>query len=94
MDSIPRNLSLLAATAIVVAVLSGSAPALAADATAVATSAATTDVSAKASSKHSRRHSPTRLSHYSHPVRSAENYLGCSGAWCGRQFVLMVGIGF
>jgi hypothetical protein len=94
MNSIPRDLSLLAATAIALALLSGPAPALAADTTAGATTAATTDVSAKASNKHSRRHGPTRVSHYTHPVRSADSYLGCSGAWCGRQFVLMVGIGF
>jgi len=25
------------------------------------------------------------------PIRSD---LGCSGVWCGRQFVLMIGIGF
>jgi hypothetical protein len=94
MKSIPRDLSLLAATAIAVAMLSGPAPALAADATAVATTAAAADVSARASAKHSRRHGLTRVSHAVRPVRSAASYLGCSGAWCGRQFVLMVGIGF
>jgi hypothetical protein len=27
-------------------------------------------------------------------VSPIPNNLGCSGAWCGRQYVLMVGIGF
>ena len=94
MDSFPRILSSLAATAIVAAMLSGSAPAFAADATAVATTAVATDVSAKASSKHSRRHDLTRVSHGGHLVRSGESNLGCSGVWCGRQFVLMVGIAY
>jgi hypothetical protein len=93
MDSFPRNLSLLAVTALVAAVLSGPSPALAAEATPAAT-----DISAngwhKASTAHVRRHGPMRVSHYVRPVRPAESNLGCAGVWCGRQFVLMVGIGY
>lgn len=93
MDSFPRNLSLLVATAIVAATLSGPVPAFAAEET-----AAVTDISAKvsnkASTKHMRRHGPTRVSHYVRPVRPAESNLGCSSVWCGRQFVLIVGIGY
>lgn len=97
MDSFPRILSSLAASAIVAAMLSGSAPAFAADATAVATTATTaaaTDVSAKASSKHGRRHGGMPVSHGGHLVRSAASNPGCFGVWCGRQFVLMVGIAY
>jgi hypothetical protein len=92
MDSFPRNLSLLAATAIVAAALSGPMPVFAAEGTATVT-----DISANGSRKapaHVRRHGPTRVSHYVHPVRPAESNLGCSGVWCGRQFVLIVGIGY
>jgi hypothetical protein len=89
MDSFPRNISLLAAAAIVAATLSGPLPAFAAEKTAVAT-----DISAKASNTSVRRHGPTRLSHSVHHVKSTESNLGCSGAWCGRQFVLIVGIGY
>jgi hypothetical protein len=93
MNSFPRNLSLLAATAMVAAVLSGQAPAFAAEGT-----AAVTDISAngshKSSTAHMRRHGPTRVSHYVRPIRPAESNLGCSGLWCGRQFVLIVGIGY
>jgi hypothetical protein len=91
MDGFPRNFFLLAATAIVAAMLSGPGPAFAADQTNVAT-----DISANGWHKgtHLRRHGPTRVSQYVHPVRPAESNLGCSGVWCGRQFVLIVGIGF
>jgi hypothetical protein len=90
MDSFPRNFSLAAATAVVVAVLSGPAPSFAAEGTAIATG-----MSAKTSMPHAKRHAPARLSYHVRPViKPAESYLGCSGAWCGRQFVLMVGIGY
>ena len=91
MDSFPRNLLLLAATAIVAVTLSGPAPAIAADETAVAT-----DVSANGwhKSTHLRRDSPTRVSYQARNVKPAESNLGCSGVWCGRQFVLIVGIGY
>jgi hypothetical protein len=89
MDSFPRNLSLFAATAIAAAVLSGPAPAFAAEDASVAT-----DMSAKASAKHVKHHAPMRVSHCVRPIKSAESNLGCSGVWCGRQFVLMVGIGY
>ena len=43
---------------------------------------------------HAKHHAPPRFSHYVRPVASAGSNLGCSGTWCGRQFVLIVGIGF
>jgi len=89
MDSFPRNFFPLAAAAVAVAVLSGPAPSSAAEGTAIAAG-----VSAKTSPPHVKRHAPTRLSHHVSPVKPAESYLGCTGTWCGRQFVLMVGIGY
>jgi len=93
MHSFPRNLALTAAAAITAAMLSGLAPAFAAEETAVAT-----DISAngwnKAPSVHIRRHGPTRISHYARPIKPVASNLGCSGVWCGRQFVLIVGIGY
>jgi len=89
MDSFPRKISLLAVAAIVAATLSGPARVSAAEKTSVAT-----EISAKASNPSIRRHGPARVSHYAHHVKPTESNLGCSGAWCGRQFVLIVGIGF
>jgi hypothetical protein len=34
------------------------------------------------------------MAYHAHPVRPVASDLGCSSAWCGRQFVLMVGIGY
>ena len=30
----------------------------------------------------------------SRPVAVAHQYRDCSGSWCGRQFVLMIGVGY
>jgi hypothetical protein len=40
--------------------------------------------------------SPARLaaSHYHRHVYPLRSDLGCSGVWCGRQFVLMIGVGY
>ena len=89
MDSFPRKISLLAVAAIVAATLSGPARVSAAEKT-----SGVTEISAKASNASIRRHGPARVSHYAHHVKPTESNLGCSGAWCGRQFVLIVGIGF
>jgi len=89
MDSFPRYLSLLAAAAVVVAVLSGPASCFAAEGTAIATG-----VSAKTSTPHVKRHAPTRLSHHIRPVNPVESNLGCTGTWCGRQFVLILGVAY
>jgi anti-sigma factor RsiW len=88
MDSFPRNLSRLAATAVVLAGLSATASSFAAD------QAATVIVPNKTSTAHVKHHVPTRMAYHAHPVRPVASDLGCSSAWCGRQFVLMVGIGY
>jgi hypothetical protein len=85
MNCLLRAFSLAAATAIVAA-LSSLSPAFAAEETAAS------KVSSKA--LHAKHHAPTRFSRYVRPVAPAGSNLGCSGTWCGRQFVLIVGIGF
>jgi hypothetical protein len=69
--------------------LSSTAPALAAE-----QAIAATNVSAKSIPiKHRRMTSIRRARHVpaGDPLQAG---LGCSGEWCGRQFVLMVGIGY
>ena len=83
MNRISRTFAAVAATTIM---LSAAVPAVAADDTNVAT-----DVSAKASTvKHRRMTSARHVA----TVTPLQRNLGCSGEWCGRQFVLIIGIGF
>jgi hypothetical protein len=89
MDRFLRFLYLLAATAIVVAALTGSAPAYAAEETVSAP-----NISAKASAAQIRRHRPIGRSHAVRVIKPAASNYGCCGVWCGRQFVLMIGIGY
>jgi hypothetical protein len=78
-----------AAVAVTTIMLSGMVPALAAEDTSVAT-----DVSAKASPLKHRRMASIRHVRHVAAVSPPQRNLGCSGEWCGRQFVLMIGIGF
>jgi hypothetical protein len=88
MDSFPRSLCLLAATAMVAVMLSGPVPTFAAEQTPAASAPN------KASTTHIKRYAPVRISHHVSPVTPVASELGCSGVWCGRQFVLIVGIGY
>jgi hypothetical protein len=84
MNRFSRTFAAVAATTMM---LSATVPALAVEATTIAT-----DVSAKASSiKH--RRTAIHVRHVA-AVTPLQRNLGCSGEWCGRQFVLIVGIGF
>jgi hypothetical protein len=83
MKSETRMTCLLAA-AVAAAVLASAAPATAAE-------DAATNVSAKAAS--ATRHVPARIAMPRY-VRSAPGQLDCAGTWCGRHFVLMIGIGY
>ena len=76
-----------AAVAAAVLMLSGPMPAFA-----VEQSAAATDVSAKASPIKHRRIASIRRHVAS--VTPLQRELRCSGEWCGRQFVLIVGIAY
>ena len=92
MASYFRLMAQCAATAGIAAVLSTATPAVAADrpvceaSSYVKTVAATERRASRdaviAASRHLRRANPIRYSQY------------CSGVWCGRQFVLMVGIAY
>ena len=104
MASYPRLMLQFAVAAGIAAMLWIAAPAMAAEsaansnAPAVSTKTAPSVTERRASLK---RHAPRRArlaaSHYRRgyertgPIRSN---LECSGVWCGRQFVLMIGIGF
>jgi hypothetical protein len=85
MKSDPRTMSKLAA-AVTVALLAWAAPAAAAE-------DAATDVSAKAAFATGRRYVPARIATPRY-VRAAPGQFECGGSWCGRHFVLMVGIGY
>jgi hypothetical protein len=104
MSSYPRLMLQFAAATGIAAMLWVATPAMAAEsaaksnAPAVSTKTAPSVTERRASLK---RHAPRRArlaaSHYRRgyertgPIRSN---LECSGVWCGRQFVLMIGIGF
>jgi hypothetical protein len=88
-----RMMSLPSAAATVAALtwaVTWSAPASAAE------GIAATDVSAKSASAMERRHGPSRvaLSRYARHVSAVPARLDCTGTWCGRHFVLIIGIGY
>jgi len=85
MNILSRALAAVAATTIM---LSATIPATAAEETVA------TDVSAKASPIKHRRMASVRHVRRLADVTPLQRQLGCSGEWCGRQFVLIIGIGF
>jgi uncharacterized protein YggE len=104
MTSNSRLMLQFAAAAGIAAMLWVAAPAMAAESPAnsnapgVSTKAAPSVTARHASLKrHASRRARLAASHYRgsyeriSPVRSN---LECSGVWCGRQFVLMIGIGY
>jgi hypothetical protein len=95
MKSDHRMMSLLTA-AVTAAVLAWTVLAWTVPASAAETAAAATDVSAKAASAMERPHAPSRiaLSRYVRRVSAMPGNFDCAGAWCGRHFVLMIGIGY
>jgi hypothetical protein len=100
----PRLMLQFAAATGIAAMLWVAAPAMAAESAANSNPPAVSTNSAPSVTKRDaslKRHAPRRArlaaSHYRRgyerisPVRGN---LECSGAWCGRQFVLMIGIGY
>ena len=85
MNKLTRTFAAVAATAMM---LSATVPATAAEETIA------TDVSAKASPIKHRRMASVRHVRHVAAVTPGQRNLGCSGEWCGRKFVLMIGIGF
>jgi len=88
MNSYPRLILPLAATIGIAAMLSTSAPAIAAEGMIPAASGTPSIV---------KQHAPrSRIaaSNYQRRMVAMRSDLGCSGIWCGRQFVLMIGVGY
>jgi hypothetical protein len=89
------RLILQVAAAVGIAIMLSAAPALAAGGSVSARGTAATAHSWPSVIKHHASHR-THVAVYrdSGRVSSIRSDLGCSGAWCGRQFVLMVGIAY
>ncbi len=87
----------LAATAGMVVALNA-APALAAESTVPATeisaAAVTRGVPSITHHRSARAIRNAASGYRDHRVSSVRSDLGCSGVWCGRQFVLMIGISY
>jgi hypothetical protein len=98
MVSYPRLILQFAAITGVATMLSTAVPAVAAEGTVPARETAAAPV--KAAPPVARRASQgirTAASHYRHHQRlvsAVRSDLGCSGVWCGRHFVLMIGVGY
>jgi uncharacterized low-complexity protein len=90
MFSCPRLTLQFAALTGIAAMLSSAPPAVAAESTVAAAATATTAPSVI--NRHALR--GTCLAASCDRDDSRVSRLGCSGGWCGRQFVLMVGIGY
>jgi hypothetical protein len=87
MASTPSVISQFAAAAALAAMLSMPTPVIAAEAASGAAASGPATIKYHASRR-------ARIARYHHHVGPVVSHLGCSGEWCGRQFVLMVGIGF
>ena len=90
MFSHTRLMLQFAALASVAALLSTAPSAVAAESTIAA--AATTKTAPSVVNRHASR--GTRVAASRFRDESGVSKPGCSGDWCGRQFVLMVGIGY
>jgi hypothetical protein len=90
MASFPRLILQCATTTGIAVMLSTAAPVMAAE-KAVATSETAARIAPSTIRHHASR---VRLaaSHYHRRVNPID--LGCAGIWCGRQFVLMIGVGY
>jgi hypothetical protein len=97
MASFPCLILPFAATCGIAALLLTAAPAMAAESAVI-----TRETAAKPAPSTIKRHASKRhasrlrfaATHYHGRVNPIRSDLGCSGEWCGRQFVLMIGIGY
>ncbi len=85
MNNLSRPFAIVAAATLM---LSAAVPAFAAE------EGIATDLSAKSSAAKHRRVTSVRHIRHVATATPLQRNLGCSGEWCGRQFVLMIGIGF
>jgi hypothetical protein len=86
----------VAATTGIAAMLSTASPAVAAEAPVPAReTAATASTVPHMVKRHAwRAHRIAVFHHHDRRVVQTQSHLDCYGVWCGRQFVLMVGIGY
>lgn len=84
----PNSILQLAAATIVAATLWSTPAAVAAE------NRATVGKAAAATTKMASRGARIAASYYDRHVRPLRGNPGCSGIWCGRQFVLMLGIAY
>ena len=95
MVSYSRLILQVAATTGIAVMLSTAAPAVAADGPVIAReTAATTSTVPPVIKRHASRRARIAAVHHHHRVDQILSRTDCYGVWCGRQFVLMVGIGY
>jgi|SRR4029453_10448813 hypothetical protein len=104
MTSYPRLMLQFATATGIAAMLWIAAPAMAAESAANSNApAVTTKTAPSVIKRHAsvQRHAPRRARFAASHYRRGYEHIGpvrgnpeCSGVWCGRQFVLMIGIGF
>jgi hypothetical protein len=96
MVSYSRLILQVAATTGIAMMLSTAAPAVAAEAPVPAreTVATASTVPHMIKRHASRAHRIAASLHHDRRVVQTQSHLDCYGVWCGRQFVLMVGIGY
>jgi hypothetical protein len=98
MASFPRLILPFAATCGIAALLLTAAPPAMAAESAVTTRETAAKPAPSTIKRHASKRHASRLrfsaSHYHRRVNSIRSDLGCSGDWCGRQFVLMIGVGY
>jgi hypothetical protein len=93
MASFPQLMVRFAATTGIAAMLSTVAPVLVAESAAIAAAKTAPSVT----KRHAWRETRIAASGFDRQDRRAapiRGNLDCSGAWCGRQFVLMIGVGY
>jgi hypothetical protein len=96
MASFPHLIVRFAATTGIAAMLSTAAPAVVAESAAMASEAGA-KTARSVTKRHAWRESriaASRFDRQDHRVGPIRSNLDCSGTWCGRQFVLMIGVGY
>lgn len=95
MASYSRLILQVAATTGVAVMLSTAAPAMAAEGPVTAReTAATASTVRPAVKRHASRRPHLAAARYNRRVSLIGTSPACSGVWCGRQFVLMIGVGY
>jgi len=93
MASFPHLMVRFAATTGVAVMLSTVVPAVATESAAIA-AAKTAPSVAKRHAWRETRIAASRFDRRDRRVGPTRSNLDCSGTWCGRQFVLMIGVGY